>query len=214
MEGTITSISPQKKNKNRVAVYLDGSYAFGVTNKTARALSVGQFLAEQDITDLVKNDEIEMAKLKLDHFIGYKERSEQQARKRLQKAGVSEPVITSAVTHFKELGFLNDAAFAKNWITNRSDGKPRGRRLLRLELMQKGIGNELIENALGDAPSEDDLAYAAARAYVHRLEKLDRQIFENRLKGFLQRKGFSFGTTMNTVKKIWLEIHKNMEGSI
>ena len=58
----ITGISPQKRNKERVNVFLDGEFAFGLSFVTAAGLSTGQMLAEDEIETLLAGDAVEKAK--------------------------------------------------------------------------------------------------------------------------------------------------------
>ncbi len=213
MDRTITAIKEQKKNKDRVAVFLDDEFAFGLTHKVAKDLFIGQAISDDLVATMLRQDELENANRKLDHFIGYRERSEEEAVKRLVRAGYSEGIIQSTIARFKDLGLIDDHAFARNWVANRSALKPRGRKLLQIELRQKGIDDERIMDALQGVAPEEELAFAAAKSYSRRLETLDRQSFVNRLKAHLLRKGFSFEIASITVNNVWSEIHQNEERS-
>jgi hypothetical protein len=56
MERKITAIAIQKRNRERVNIYLDGEYAFGLARIVAAWLQVGQFLSEEKIVDLQSED--------------------------------------------------------------------------------------------------------------------------------------------------------------
>jgi regulatory protein len=213
MDKTITAITVQKKHTDRFAIYLDGVFAFGLAKKFAENLAVGQSLSENTVTQLRKKDELEAACKTLDHFIGYRERSETEVYKRLIKGGYQEETIRSAINRFKEMGLLNDLHFARNWVNDRIILKPRGRRLLKLELQQKGITPEGVEEALRDIAPDEELAHAAARSHSRRLEKLDQRTFTERLRSFLLRKGFSFDTATDAAQRTWLDIHPIEDGS-
>jgi regulatory protein len=61
MGRTVTAIKAQKRNKDRVSVYLDGEYAFGLARIVAAWLHVGQELSEEKIVLLTSQDEVEAA---------------------------------------------------------------------------------------------------------------------------------------------------------
>ncbi len=52
MTKTITALSVQKRNKERVSVFLDGEYAFSLGLNAALALKRGQELSSADIQQL------------------------------------------------------------------------------------------------------------------------------------------------------------------
>ena len=57
MAGTISSLQQQKNNTERVSVFIDGEFAFGVSLDTAVRLAKGQFLSDADIAALQVGDE-------------------------------------------------------------------------------------------------------------------------------------------------------------
>ena len=62
----------------------------------------------------------------------------------------------------KENKFLGDDKFARDWVENRTAFQPRGKRLLAMELRQKGVAEEAIQQALDETEDEDSLAYQTA----------------------------------------------------
>ncbi len=61
MDQEITALKAQKKNPNRISVYLDGEYAFGLARIVAAWLRIGQLLSEEDIDRLKQQDTLEVA---------------------------------------------------------------------------------------------------------------------------------------------------------
>jgi regulatory protein len=76
MAGTITALRFQKRNKNRVNVYLDGQFAFGLVAIEAARLRVGQTLSDNDVARLQMRDEVERAYERALNFLSYRPRSE------------------------------------------------------------------------------------------------------------------------------------------
>ncbi|MCI0353322.1 MAG: hypothetical protein L0Z53_28210, partial [Acidobacteriales bacterium] len=77
----ITALEVQKKNKERVSVYLDGEYAFSLSLVEAARLRKGQALAEDDIHALQGQDEIGKAVDRAARFLAYRPRSVQEVRR-------------------------------------------------------------------------------------------------------------------------------------
>ena len=86
----------------------------------------------------------------------------------------------------------NDENFAGAWVESRSHGRPRGARVLRQELRQKGVERETIDAALPGAEAELENAVAAARRKWHSLENLEERERREKLIGFMQRRGFNY----------------------
>ena len=206
MERKITALKAQKRNPNRVSIYLDDEYAFGLSKIVAAWLRIGQTLSEEKIESLQAEETHEVAYQKALHFLSYRPRSEQEIRTRLVGKGFDEAVIAAVIERLKENRFLGDEEFAQIWVENRSAFRPRSRRLLRYELRHKGVSENHITKALDGAVDEPDLAYQAAIKYAGRLKDLDWELFRKRLVAFLGRRGFSYGTITPVVRRVWDEL--------
>lgn len=207
MNREITALKAQKKNPNRISVYLDGEYAFGLARIVAAWLKIGQVLSEEDIERLKLQDTHEVAYQRGLRFLSYRARSESEIHRKLSEQGFETPVIEAALQRMKENGFLGDEQFARDWIENRSTFRPRSKRMLALELRQKGVAEESIQQALAETGDEDHLAYQAAVKYAARLAETDWETFRKRLGSFLTRRGFSYGTIAPVLRQVWDEIH-------
>jgi regulatory protein len=207
MDRKITALKVQKKNKNRVSVYFDGEFAFGLTRIVAAWLQVGQTLNEQQILKLQSQDTAEVAYQKALRHLSYRPRSEAEVRQKLESSGYSEAVVDLVITRLRENKLIHDPQFAKMWIENRSTFRPRSRRVLIMELKQKGIHDDTIEAALADAVDDEDLAYQAATRKAQRYAGMEWQSFREKLGGFLARRGFSYGTIAPVLRQVWEELN-------
>ncbi len=207
MSGIITAIEPQKKHRDRVNVYLDGSFAFGLSSVVAAWLHTGQNLTDEKIASLQKQEEIESAYQRALHFLSYRPRSIREVRDRLTTAGFESHIIDEVLKRLEEKGYIGDLQFARQWIENRAAFRPRSHRALMYELRQKGLDEEVITDALASAPDEEYQARQAAEKYQRRLQVLERNAFFNRLGGYLSRLGFSYSIIKPLVQETWLRLH-------
>jgi len=205
MNQEITALKAQKKNPNRISVYLEGEYAFGLARIVAAWLRIGQQLSDEEINRLKQQDTQEVAYLKALRFLGYRARSEAEIQRKLSEQGYEENVINAAIQRLMENGFLGDEQFARDWVENRTTFRPRSKRMLALELRQKGVGEETIQQALAETGDEDNLAYQSAIKYAHRLAGVDWETFRKRLGAYLMRRGFSYGTIAPVLRQVWDE---------
>ena len=93
----ITAISVQKKNPNRVNIYLDGEYAFGVARITAAWLKNGDELSDEKISKLLAEDAREWAYQQALLYLSYRARSEKEIRQNLRKHEMPEEVIEETI---------------------------------------------------------------------------------------------------------------------
>jgi regulatory protein len=202
----VTAIEVQKRSPNRVNVYLDGEFAFGLARIVAAWLRVGQELDEKKIEQLQAEDARERALQQAILFLSYRARSESEIRQNLRKHEIPEPVIDQTLDRLRQDGFANDNQFAKAWVENRSTFRPRSRRMLAVELRQKGLGDESVKTAL-ESVDDEALAYEAAQKRAARYKDLEWNEFRKKLSDFLARRGFSYSVTSTVVTRIWNETH-------
>ena len=192
MEREITAIQAQKHNRDRLNVELEGEFAFGVSRMAAGWLKVGDRLSEERIESILKTDEFEAAYQKATRLIGYRPRTQFEVRQKLLQKGFANDVIDQVLERLTRANLIQDQQYAQMWIENRNEMHPRSQRLMRYELKNKGISEQMIDNALVDSADDSKLAYKAAEEYSRKLNKLDRELFQKRLSAYLARRGFSF----------------------
>jgi regulatory protein len=205
----ITALTVQKKNKERVNIFLDGEYAFSLAMITAAYLRTGQELDEQKIAELQLEDSYERGKEAVMRLLGYRPRSVSEVRRKLKEKEFPETVIERVLTRFQELELLDDSAFARYWIEQRETFRPRGAMALRQELMQKGVSREVVDEALVDL-DENSAAYRAAEKKSARWSQLPRFEFNRKVGAFLQRRGFSYSIIRDVSDALW-ELHGSEE---
>ncbi len=209
MGGTITALIVQKRNKERVNVYLDGKFAFGLALSEAVRLRKGQHLSDEEIAQLRALDEIEMAREHALRFLSYRPRSAAEVRRSLRqsKRGFSEETIETVVARLERAGLIDDEAFARFWVENRARFGPRSTQALRYELRRKGVPDAVITAALA-AVDEETAAYEAARQRAPRYAKADRETFRRYMGGYLARRGFSVHLIRDVLNRLWAELNE------
>jgi regulatory protein len=212
MDRRITAIEPQRKNPRRVNVYLDGEFALGLSSLVAAWLKVGQTLTEEKIASLQAKDEQESVYQKALHFLSYRPRSTAEVRQNLNKRNVAESLIEATLERLQRSGLVNDEAFARAWVENRSEFRPRSKLALKMELRRKGLDDEIVQSVLAEGVDEEALALDAAWKYVRRLEGRERSEFRIKLSGFLARRGFSYSIIAPVVSQVWQEMRQTADG--
>lgn len=132
-----------------------------------------------------------------------RQRTTSELAQALARKNVPEAAARQVLDRFTEVGLLDDAAYARDWVASGSR-RMKGRRVLAAELAQKGVPAELIEAALEQRTADDDLAAALelARRKARGLTGLERQVQYRRLAGALQRRGFNWSVTAEVVGQV------------
>lgn len=207
MQKTITALTTQKRNPNRVNIFLDGEFSFGLYIINAGHLKVGQTISQEMIDSLKKDDQIEEGFQKALKYISYKPRTKFEVVKKLKESDFDEDTISIVLDMLVEKGYVNDLQYAKNWVENRSVYKPRSKKLITWELKNKQLGEDIIREVTGEMMPEEKLAILAAEKYARRLSGCEKEVFFRRLSGYLIRRGFSYSTVNSTVQTIWNNSH-------
>lgn len=205
MAGKVTKLERQKKNRERMSVYIDGSFAVGLPAIVAARLSLGQFLSDADIETLRERGDRETAYDRVLNYLSYRPRSRSEVITYLQKREVPESQIESIVGRLEGAGLLDDESFARFWVENRERFRPRGLRALRYELRDKGLDDKVIEQALVSVDASAS-AYRAASKKVRQWRHLDELEFKKKMVGYLARRGFDYGVAREVVERHWKEL--------
>jgi regulatory protein len=201
----ITELKPQQRRKDRVSVFLDGEFAFGLQEATAAGLFVGQELSESQIEALKQADSVEWAKQIAYGLLSRRPRSTEEVRRHLSKKQVEDGIIDRVIDRLVELNLLDDVAFARYWVEQRETFKPRSRRALRYELTQKGLNRQVADQVVAEV-DETAAARRAGEKKATRWAHLPEEEFFANMQGFLGRRGFSYDVIAQVTKQLWEDL--------
>jgi regulatory protein len=205
MTRTITALSVQKRDKERVNVFLDHQYAFSLNLHVALGLKCGQHLSQADIERLQQEDEAHRAYHHALRLLGYRPRSRAEVERHLRRKGYAAEAIDVAIERLLDQQYLDDAAFARAWLDNRERFRPRGARAIHYELRQKGVARDIIDEVVTDL-DEEASAWAAVEGKLERWRTLDQDAFRKKVMGFLSRRGFRYDTVRTVCRRAWQTI--------
>lgn len=205
MAGVITALTIQKRNKERVNIFVDNQFVVAVTVLAAATLKKGQYLSDADIERLKDADEFDKAYNKAIRFLGFRPRSEAEVERYLHDKEYPPEVVARTIERLRSEQYLDDEAFARFWLENRERFRPRGRQALRYELNQKGLDRQVIETALADL-DEAESAWVALENKFYRWRNLDEQTFKQKVMGFLSRRGFNYETASQAANRAWTSL--------
>jgi regulatory protein len=204
--GQLTALSVQKGNPDRLSLFVDEHFAFGVRREVAyrHGLKKGMEVSSALLITVWRDEEAYRARDYAARYLGRRSRSRKEVSDYLLGKEFDEVVVAQTVAWLEGYGYLDDAQFAKQWVENRMKFRPRGKAMLRWELQQKGVGNAEIEEAfqeeLGDGETEVEAAVALLRKKVGRKTIEFTYEEQAKLAQFLARRGFSTSIARESVR--------------
>ena len=198
---TITALTAQVQNADRVNVFIDGKYDFSldVAQVVDCGVKVGRMLTEAELTEL--RHEGEFGKLyalmrphsarEIRDYLQRKTLPRKYKQRKtgtlVEKLGASLAVVQRVFARLEQRGYVDDEVFAQWWVENRHQSKGVSRRKLEAELRAKGVALEVINQALAQSrrTDEDELAKVIAK-------KRSRYPDEQKLIAYLLRQGFAY----------------------
>ena len=209
--GTITRLESQVHNDDRVSVYLDGEFAFGIHEDLVvkHSLQVGATLTPEGVRELERDEQYVDAKQAALDYLAYKPRTEEEVRRKLRQEDVPSPVIEDVIARLYELEYLDDEAYAHDYAHNRFSSKKYGPVRIRRELTERGVDRRLADAAVDELFAEVDVTAAAWTHAEKRWPRLagedDPRRRRQKMYRYLRRRGF----TSNTIRPILDELKQD-----
>ena len=143
----------------------------------------------------LNDKELTKAKNAAYRLLTYRPRSRAELAQKLQDRQFPAGVIEAVLDDLVRFGYVNDRQFAEQFASGRIRLRGFGRRRIEVELRNKGIDRQIINEALAgvlDIDAEIDTAKKAAERKLNTMKAVDREAKYRRLAGFLERRGFSY----------------------
>ena len=200
------------KSKKSVTVFLDDSSFFAIDKVVAgdAGLRKGLDLPEEKVKELIEADVYQRCLEVALRFLAYRPRSEREIKYRLRQRGFGSTTIDRVVAKLREQNLINDAAFAQFWKDSRLSSNPKSRRLIKYELMKKGVTTEEADKATGDVDDHVN-AYKAGLKKARLLSSLSYAEFCKRLSNYLRWRGFNYQVIVAVSERLWQEKHSGSE---
>jgi regulatory protein len=185
----ITSIKQQVKRSDRYSIFVDGKYAFSLSESglLSEGLASGQEFDEAQLSALKKASGADKAYGNALRYVAMRPRSVWELETYLRRKEVEDPVAEMIISRLKNVGLLDDTAFAKAWVSNRRILKSTSKRRLQMELKQKHVPELTIDQVLREDETDER---SALRDLVEK--KRSRYPDRNKFMQHLARQGFGY----------------------
>ncbi len=212
MKPTITNIRVLQEPHAHCELFLNGE-PFVVIHAeliVKFGLRVGLAIETQVIEKLIAADEVMRAKNHAINLIREEEgtsrvRSKRDIAQLLEQEGFDTEAVETAIAELIRSRHIRDRKFAENWVRRRQKSNPRGKTVLKRELVDKGVDKETAEKVVAEVETEDEMALAVqlARKRAKHYQRLPLPTAKRRLYGFLARRGFNSETIRQVLEQVF-----------
>lgn len=198
----ITALKTQARHPGRVSVFVDDRYSFSLSEDQVLELSVrsGQTITADDLKRFGLASESGKLYNQALRYVLIRPRSEHEVigylRHKLPATGLSKDDAAMIFDKLKARGYVDDLAFARNWLANRRVRRGASLRRLRAELLAKGVDENIIDEAVSssDRSEMDDLRMVIAK-------RGSRYPDRQKLIQYLVRQGFPYDIVLSVLEE-------------
>ncbi len=191
-QNRISAIKQQVKRSDRYSIFIDGEYTCSLSEGALleTGLRIGQELSKDELHTLKDQAQSDKAYDRTIQLIARRPRSEWEVRQYLKRKSYDEVITQQTIERLLDKGYLDDVSFAQSWIQNRRLLKPRSKRKLRQELLQKRVPEQIITDCLAYDDTDDK---EVLRQLIEQKSSQTRYKDRQKLMRYLSGQGFSYG---------------------
>lgn len=204
----VTKIEIQKRNKEKVNIYVDDKYSFSLTlnGLVESGLKEKANISEEEINALKIKDEPKLAVQQALNILSYSMKTESELIRKLTEKGFSEKAVNYAVEKLKGYKYLDDSVYVSMYITTRAIPNNWGDQKIISNLLQKGVDINLIKEKINELYSYDekkDSIKKVAEKYYQKLKDDDEKKKKQKLYRYLASKGYSYDLISSTISSLY-----------
>ena len=197
----VTEIRPVTKQKYQIDVEGEPAFVLYKGEVSRYHLEKDREISAEVYREIVEEVLTKRAKLRAMHLLEQGERTKKGLRENLLKNGYPSEAVEEAMAYVESFHYIDDKRYALTYIQNQSGKKGRAR--IQMELRQKGVPQEYIDQAF-QATEEDTDARGVIRALILKKRRDQGPMEENErqtLYGFLMRRGFSSSDILSVLRE-------------
>ena len=203
---TITKIETQKKNKERVNIYIDGKFYKGIFAEIAfnQNLSEGMEINREKLEGILIQEEVSKAKEKALQILNGRHQSENALREKLYKREYDNKVIDQVIDYLKECNLINDEELANSLTDTCLNVKKYGRRRIKDYLYNNKIKKSQIDNIFYsiDRKVEIENAIELAENKTRNINTNDKNKLYQKLYRFLAYRGYEYDVIKTAIDSV------------
>ncbi len=196
----ITGIKQQQKLTNRYSIFVEGKYAFSLSEGALldSKLVGGQELSKEQIAEYKKLSDDDKLYNRALQYVALRPRTRWEVQTYLERKQASPALVEAILNKLSNIDLINDEKVARALVADRKLLRPTSRRKMYTELKKKHIDGDIIEMALG---RETDDEQTALLTVIERKRKQTKYQDDLKLMQYLARQGFSYNDIKQALQK-------------
>ena len=198
----VTEIRPVTKQKYQIDVEGEPAFVLYKGEVSRYHLEKDREISAEVYREIVEEVLTKRAKLRAMHLLEQGDRTKKGLRENLLKNGYPSEAVEEAMAYVESFHYIDDKRYALTYIQNQSGKKGRAR--IQMELRQKGVPQEYIDQAFQETEEDTDARGVIRELILKKrreqgpMEEKERQ----KLYGFLMRRGFSSSDILSVLREL------------
>lgn len=203
---TVTGITRISKSRMKIETDDEGFFILYRGEIQAFGISEGKEIEEEAYQEIMTETLPKRAKMRALYLLKGRSYTEAQLTDKLKAGGYPAAVIEEAMAYVRSFGYVNDRNYALDFIEYNKESKSRKR--IFMDLRQKGISGDIIEEAWEEAIGSEDTELAEELEKEQILRWINKKNFcaqtatvkeKQKMTAFLYRKGFGADAIRNAL---------------
>ncbi|MPM23564.1 Regulatory protein RecX [bioreactor metagenome] len=201
----ITKIEAQKKDKNRVNIYVNDEFFLAIFTELVYEFNLkkGMLIEKEHLKEILDKEMYVKAKNKALNILSKADQSERKIREKLSNE-FEEYTINEVIDFLKNNKFIDDELLASKIVNTNINLNRCGKNKIRQNLYNKGINSESISEALCEIDENvefENAMYLAKKRY-QRVKNEDKRKIYQKISQHLAYKGFNYDIIKKVLNKL------------
>ena len=201
----ITKIEAQKKNTDRVNIYINDEFFMSVFTELVYTFNLkkGMEINKENLKTLLDDDMYIKAKNKALNILSKADQSEKKIKEKLSSE-FEEHTIEKVLDFLRNNKFIDDKLLAQKIVNTNLNLNKCGKNRIKQNLYNKGLDESAINEAMSDIDSDaefDNAMYLAKKRY-ERVKNEDKRKVYQKLSQHLAYKGFNYDIIKRVLNKL------------
>lgn len=203
----ITKIESDKKDINRVYIYLDGDFFKSTLKEISFNLNLyeGKKIDRKTLNEIILKEDIIKCKNKALQIINGASQSKKNLKNKLLKYGFEKDIIDRVILNLEEYDLINDKKLAQNIIKDKRRIKGFGKNRIFYDLLKKGISKDIAQNEINRLENKEleleNAIYLAKKKYK-KIKDTDKRKIYQKMANHLSYKGFDYDIIKKAINEV------------
>ncbi|UUV16265.1 recombination regulator RecX [Clostridioides difficile] len=203
--GIITKIEQQKRNDDRVNIYVDDKFFIAIFKELVYTFNLkkGNEINEDELKPILDDEMYIKAKNKALNILSHTDQSEKKLKEKLSSE-FDENIVERVIDFLKSYNLVNDSVLAKKIVNTNVNLNKCGKNRIKQNLYNKGINRSTIDEAVSelDKDTEFENAMYLAKKRYERVKKEDKKKIYQKISQHLSYKGFDYDIIKRVLNKL------------